>query len=198
MKTKQFILPSRPKLQYIEKREDLRKFAIVPFRACKDERLSRADLITLIMLAGYSSPNGYGFVALSTMAKLRGIKPQSVSRSIKRLEAKGYVQTVRKGYTNLRGALRRILFDSELTEVEQVSISNTNQVEVYDMEKHIQKRSKSSKQVKADDSSMSFDEAILVVQHSLKSDADILKLERLVSQGITKAELIAAFEGGSL
>lgn len=188
---KKFILPSRPKLQYIEKREDLRKFAIVPFRACTDERLSRADLITLIMLAGYSSPNGYGFVALSTMAKLRGIKPQSVSRSIKRLEAKGYIQTVRKGYTNLRGALRRILFDESLTEQEQVSISNDNQVEVYDMEKH--RQAKRAKQVKADNSVMSFDDALLVVQDSLKSDSDLLRLERLVQAGCNREQIIAAF-----
>lgn len=188
---KNFILPSRPKLQYVEKRADLRKFAIVPFRACTDDRLSRADLITLIMLAGYSSPNGYGFVALSTMAKFRGIKPQSVSRSIKRLEAKGYVQTVKKGYTNLRGALRRILFDESLTEQEQVSISNTNEVEVYDMEKHI--RVVKRKQVKADNTVLSYQEAMLVVQHSLKSDADLLRLERIVSAGCNREQLLAAF-----
>ena len=191
-----FILPSRPKLQYVEAKEDKRKFCIVPFRACFDERLSRGDLITLMLLASYSSPNGYGFVALSTMAKARGIKPQSVSRAIKRLEAKGYVETVKKGYTNLRGALRRIIFEPKLSEVEQVSISNTNIIEVYDMPKHIQKRTNTNKQSKADNSAISFDEAILILGDSLKTEAHLSLLTNLVSQGVSKAALLEAFSKG--
>lgn len=191
-----FILPSRPKLQYVEAKEDKRKFCIVPFRACLDDNLSRGDLITLMLLASYSSPNGYGFVALSTLAKARGIKPQSVSRAIKRLEAKGYVETVKKGYTNMRGALRRILFDPKLSEVEQVSISNNNQVEVYDMAKHIQKRSNTNKQVKADNSAITFDDAVLMLGDSLKTEADLSLLTSLVARGVSRAELLAAFAEG--
>lgn len=190
---KSFILPSRPKLQYVEKREDLRKFAIVPFRACTDKTLTRGDLLTLILLAGYSSPNGYGFAACSTMAKLRGVSPQAISKAIIRLEKKGYIQTVRKGYTNLRGALRRIIFDPELSEVEQVSNSNTNIVEVYDMPKHIQKRSNTKQPARVEHSVLSYEEALLVVQHSLKSDSDLLRLERLVQAGCNREQILAAF-----
>ena len=186
-------LPSRPKLVYVEAKKDKRMYAVVPFRACIDDSLTRTDLITLITLASYSGPNGYSFVALSTMAKLRGVTPQSVSRYIKRLERKGYVETVRKGYTNMRGALRRILFNQKLTELDQVSISNDNSIEVYDMSKHIQKRGRSAKQPKVDNTVLSYDEAILVVSHLLKSDSDLLKLERLVSAGISRDALLAAF-----
>jgi DNA-binding PadR family transcriptional regulator len=188
-----FKLPSRPRLQYVEAKEDKRKFCIVPFRACLDDNLSRGDLITLMILASYSSPNGYGFVALSTIAKLRGVTVQSISRAIKRLEKKGYVETVRKGYTNMRGALRRIIFEPNLTEVEQVSISNNNQVEVYDMAKHIQKRSKPIKPQEAEHSALSYQEAMLVVSSSLKSEADLLRLEKLVQSGVSRDDLIKAF-----
>lgn len=190
---KNFILPSRPKLQYIEKRADLRKFAIVPFRACTDKTLTRGDLVTLILLAGYSSPNGYGFAACSTMAKLRGVSPQAISKAIIKLEKKGYIQTVRKGYTNLRGALRRIIFDPELSEVEQVSNSNSNIVEVYDMPKHIQKKSNTRQPTKVEHSVLSYEEAVLAVQHSLKSDADLLRLERLVQAGCNREQILVAF-----
>lgn len=186
-------LPSRPKLVYVERKKDNRRFAVVPFRAALDNNITRAELITLTLIAGYSNKNGYSLVALSTLAKDRGIKPQSVSETVKRLERKGYIETVRKGYTNLRGALRRILYDPKLSEVEQVSISNSNIVEVFDMEKHIQKRGRPAKVKQADNSLIGYDEAILAVSHSLKSDADLLKLERLVSAGISRDALLAAF-----
>ena len=83
------------------------------------------------------------------------------------------------------------MFDESLNEQEQVAISNTNQVEVYDMEKH--KQTKRTKQVKADNSLMSFDEALLVVGHSLKSDSDLLRLERLVQAGCNREQILAAF-----
>lgn len=190
-------LPSRPKLVYVERKEDTRKFCIVPFRACLDDSLTRTELITLMLLASYSSPNGYSFVALSTMANIRGVKPQNISKYIKRLEAKGYVETVRKGYTNLRGALRRILFEPKLTELEQVSISNDNNVKVYDMDKHIQKRGRPRKQSEGDNSMLSYDEAVLAISHSLKTESDLLKLERLVSSGVSRSQLIAAFAEGA-
>lgn len=186
-------LPSRPKLVYVEQKGDNRKFCVIPFRACTDDSLTRTDLITLMTLASYSGPNGYSFVALSTMAKLRGVRPQSISRYIKRLEAKGYVETVRKGYTNMRGALRRVLFDAKLSELDQVSISNDNNVKVYDMDKHIQKRGRPRKQVAADNSVLSYDDAVLVVSQSLKTEADLLKLERLVASGVSHSALIKAF-----
>jgi len=188
-----FKLPSRPRLQYVEAKEDKRKFCIVPFRACLDDNLSRGDLITLMILASYSSPNGYGFVALSTIAKLRGVTVQSISRAIKRLEKKGYVETVRKGFTNMRGALRRIIFEPNLSEVEQVSISNNNQVEVYDMAKHIQKRTKPIKRQEAEHSALDYQEALLVVSGSLKSEADLLRLEKLVQSGVSREQLLEAF-----
>ena len=59
------------------------------------------------------------------------------------------------------------------------------------MEKH--KQVKRTKQVKADNSLMSFDDAMLVVQHSLKSDADLLRLERLVQAGCNREQILAAF-----
>lgn len=188
-----FILPSRPKLQYIEAKEDKRKFCIVPFRACLDDNLSRGDLSTLMLLASYSSPNGYGFVACSTLAKKRGCTPQAISKALRRLENKGYIETVKKGYTNLRGALRRIIYEPKLTELEQVSISNNNIIEVYDMAKHIQKRNNQTKPKEVVNSAISFDEAILMLGDSLKTEQDLALLTRLVSQGISHAELLAAF-----
>lgn len=165
----------------------------MPIRACLDKQLSLGDFRTLALLASYSSSNGFSFVALSTMANARGVTVQAMSQAVKRLVNQGYVEIVRKGFTGLRGALRRIIFDANITAVDAMIISNNNEVfnEGYIM------RGKQTKQTlkpktKANGlnhSLITFDDALLVVSHSLKTDTDILTLERLVSQGITLDQL---------
>ena len=131
------------------------------------------------------------------MANARGVTVQAMSQAVKRLVNQGYVEIVRKGFTGLRGALRRIIFDANITAVDAMIISNNNEVfnEGYIM------RSKQTKQTlkpktKANGlnhSLISFDDALLVVSHSLKTDSDLLTLERLVYQGITLEQLKQAY-----
>jgi DNA-binding IscR family transcriptional regulator len=190
-------IPVKPNIQIKEKRPDARRYCILPIRACLDKQLSLGDFRTLALLASYSSSNGFSFVALSTMANARGVTVQAMSQAVKRLVNQGYVEIVRKGFTGLRGALRRIIFDANITAVDAMIISNNNEVfnEGYIM------RSKQTKQTvktntKANGlnhSLISFDDAMLVVQHSLKTDSDLLTLERLVYQGITLDQLKAAY-----
>ena len=61
------------------------------------------------------------------------------------------------------------------------------------MAKHIQKRSKPGKSAAVDNSRLSYEEAVLAVSHSLKTEADLLKLERLVAAGVSHDALVAAF-----
>lgn len=186
-------IPVKPNIQIKEKRPDARRYCILPIRACLDKQLSLGDFRTLALLASYSSSNGFSFVALSTMANARGVTVQAMSQAVKRLVNQGYVEIVRKGFTGLRGALRRIIFDANITAVDAMIISNNNEVfnEGYIM------RGKQTKQTlkpktKANGlnhSLITFDDALLVVSHTLKTDSDILTLERLVSQGITLDQL---------
>lgn len=190
-------IPVKPNIQIKEKRPDARRYCILPIRACLDKQLSLGDFRTLALLASYSSSNGFSFVALSTMANARGVTVQAMSQAVKRLVNQGYVEIVRKGFTGLRGALRRIIFDANITAVDAMIISNNNEVfnEGYIM------RGKQTKQTlkpktKANalnHSLITFDDALLVCQHSIKSDSDLLTLERLVSQGITLSALKAAY-----
>lgn len=190
-------IPVKPNIQIKEKRPDARRYCILPIRACLDKQLSLGDFRTLALLASYSSSNGFSFVALSTMANARGVTVQAMSQAVKRLVNQGYVEIVRKGFTGLRGALRRIIFDANITAVDAMIISNNNEVfnEGYIM------RSKQTKQTvkpktKANGlnhSLISFEDALLVVSHTLKTDSDLLTLERLVYQGITLAQLKEAY-----
>lgn len=56
--------------------------------------------------------------------------------------------------------------------------------------KHLNKQ---TKQPKVSDTKLDYEQAVLVLGSSLKSEQDLLKLSRLVEQGITHAELLAAF-----
>lgn len=200
MINKSYIIPKRPQVVIKPKKEDARRFCIIPIRACLDKSLSLGDFRMLAILASYSSPNGYSYVAQSTLAAYRGVSSQMISKSIKRLVTKGYVEVVRAGYKGMRGALRRIIFDANINAVDAISISNCNEVhnEGYQMTgKQNQSVKQTKKPYKVEQSVISYDDALLAVSQSIISDSDLLRLERLVSQGITRSELLEAFsEGG--
>ena len=201
MINKTYLIPKRPQVVIKERREDARRFCVIPIRACLDKRLTLGDFRMLAILAGYSSPNGYSFVALSTLAKYRGVSSQSISKAIKRLVDKGYIEIVRAGFTGFRGALRRIIFDESISAVDAISISNCNEVtnEGYKMARpRKQSVSNASKPLQGENASITFSDAVLAVSQSLKSDEDLLTLERIVSAGISKGELLKRLSEGAL
>ena len=115
-----------------------------------------------------------------------------------KLQKLGYFEIVRKGYTGLRGALKRVIYDEKINHIDQLAISNTPldipTNESITMTNTKTRQQRTNKQV-VSDSRISFNEALLVVSQSLKSDADLLRLEQLVSRGVSRTELIQAFEG---
>lgn len=193
-----FNLPAKPSIELKEKKPDARQFSVVPLRAMFDKRLTRGDLINLMALCSYCSPNGFTFVAYSTIAKLRGCSPQYIGKSLKKIEKLGYFEMVRAGYTGLRGALKRVIYDSSLTSEDQVSISNhsineTILSETNTMARYNKAIKPVSNKAKVDNTAITFEDAMLVVSQSLKSDSDLLTLERLVYQGITLSQLKEAY-----
>ena len=197
-----FKIPVKPHIQIKEKKPDARRYCILPIRACLDKQLSLGDFRTLALLASYSSSNGFSFVALSTMANARGVTVQAMSQAVKRLVNKGYVEIVRKGFTGLRGALRRIIFDVNITAVDAISISNNNEVinEGYMIRTKQTKQTISSKSKGKgiNNSLINFNDAVLACSQSLTSDSDLLTLERIVSNGITHADLLDRLARGVL
>jgi hypothetical protein len=189
-----FNLPAKPSIELKEKKPDARQFSVVPLRAIHDKRLTRGDLINLMALCSYCSPNGFTFVAYSTIAALRGCSTQNTARGMKKIERLGYFEMVRAGYTGLRGALKRVIYDSSLTSEDQASISNHSISETIISEGNtVARYTKGSKQSinkRVDDNTaITFEDAMLVVSQSLKTDSDLLTLERLVYQGITLDQL---------
>jgi hypothetical protein len=195
-----FKLPDKPSIELKEKKPDGRYYSVVPLRAIHDKRLTRGDLINLMTLCSYCSNNGFTFVAYSTMANLRGVSQPYISKGMMKLQKLGYFEIVRKGYTGLRGALKRVIYDEKINHIDQLAISNTPldipTTESITMTNTKTRQQRTNKQV-VSNSRISFNEALLVVSQSLKSDSDLLRLEQLVSRGISRAELLEAFEGVS-
>jgi hypothetical protein len=192
-----FKLPDKPSIELKEKKPDGRYYSVVPLRAIYDKRLTRGDLINLMTLCSYCSNNGFTFVAYSSMANLRGVSQPYISKGMMKLQKLGYFEIVRKGYTGLRGALKRVIYDEKINHIDQLAISNTPldipTTESITMTNTKRKQQRTNKQV-VSDSRITFNDALLVVSHSLKSDSDLLRLEQLVSRGISRAELLEAFK----
>lgn len=190
-----FILSKPPKIVLKEQAPDARHYAVLPIRCINDKRLTRGDYVNLIALCSYCSNNGFTTVAHSTIAKYRGVSAPAISKGLKRLERFGYLQQVRAGYQGLRGSLKRVIFDASLSIRDVIAISNTPIERDYPMGKRNKHLNQTPNQPKVSSSLLTFDEAVLVVSHSLKTEADLLKLTKLVEAGISRADLIEAFEG---
>jgi hypothetical protein len=103
----------------------------------------------------------------------------------------------------LRGALKRVIFDETLSINDVVAISNTPiSVTEYEtdliqsIEGNDMPRTKRINQVQDDKTPISFDEALLVVSDKIINDNDLLKLEQLITKGVTRSELLIAFACG--
>jgi hypothetical protein len=202
MINKTYQIPKKkPRIELKEKKPDARVFSVIPLRAIHDKRLTRGDYINLISLCSYCSNNGFTFVAYSTIAQLRGCSTQNTARGMKKLQSLGYFEIIRKGYTGLRGALKRVIFDDSLSIDDVISISNTP-IETPTNEALTMARYKKAatpiNQVTDANTPITFQEALLVCSQSLKSDSDLLTLERIVSQGISKGELLKRLSEGAL
>jgi hypothetical protein len=197
---KNFNIPGKPSIELKQQKPDARRFAVIPLRAIHDKRLTRGDYVNLITLCSYCSNNGFTFVAYSTMAKLRGCSSQNIGRGMKKLERLGYFKIVRKGYTGLRGALKRVIFDETLSINDVVAISNTpisiTEYEtdlIQSTEGNDMARPKRINTVQDDKTLISFDDALLVLKEKIINDNDLLRLEQLITKGVTKSELIKAY-----
>jgi len=200
-----FKIPAKPSIDLKEKKPDARRFSVIPLRAMHDKRLTRGDYVNLIALCSYCSPNGFTFVAHSTIAKLRGVSTPAVSRTLKKLEKLGYFEQVRKGYTALRGSLKRVIYDEDIDLRTQESRSGISIESIINREAETMRRVAKKEAIKVEakardnkqaviDTGLTFDQALLAVSQYVKNDADLLKLEHLITNGVTESEVVEAFK----
>jgi hypothetical protein len=79
------------------------RFARLPLAVVFDRRLPAATLRVLAALATYTNRENHCFPAVTTLAKRLGLKSRAVQYQLRRLEALGYLKTVRRSRDDGRG-----------------------------------------------------------------------------------------------
>lgn len=190
-----FKLPDKPGIEKADKKPEARLYCVIPYRACIDFNLTASELKHLGVLASYSQRNGFSYVSIRRIASDLNESWQNATQYLRRLEDKGYIKTHKNGMTGIRGRLRQIIFDNTLSIEDVVAISNEPLPEPIEEVEDMKRRGRPSKKGinPIVDNTLDFDSAVKLVENLIKSENDILKLERLVSQGITSSQLLAAF-----
>ena len=104
----------------------------------------------------------------------------------------------------MRGSLKRVIYDEAIDLRTQESNSNVSIESMINREEETMTRANRKQAIKEvkkqtpniqgdGNTDITFDDALLAVSDCIKTDADLLKLENLVTSGITRDELIDSF-----
>ena len=106
----------------------------------------------------------------------------------------------------MRGSLKRVIYDETIDLRTQESNSNVSIESMINREGEAMTRANRKQAIKEvkkqttnkqgdSNTSITFDDGLLAVSHLVKTDADLLKLETLVTSGISRDKLIESFNG---
>ena len=125
-----FTLPKRkPRVIEKEPAPDRRKFAVVPIKAITDKRLHNLAIRILVCACSYANKAGITWVGQNKIASDLQIHQSQVSRELKKLKEYGYVDVIGKGFKGMRGDTIRVIYDSDLTTEDALSIASAGQEE---------------------------------------------------------------------
>ena len=116
-----FRIPKRPKIQEAE-HQDLRKFCVVPYRACKDKRITATMWRVLVAIAGYSNRSGISWVSQIRLGKDLSVSGVAIHYQLKKLKNLGYIEKIRNGREGFTADTLRIIYDSNLTSEDAIAI----------------------------------------------------------------------------
>lgn len=196
--TKKYIIPEAIKLKKI-KNEDQRHFVVIPIKAVIDRRITGENLRALCALAGYCNKSGYSFVSLKTIAKDLNCSPQNIGKHLKKIERLGYIQSFSNYFPNLKGNTRRIIYDDKITH-EDLKTDDLSNHDILTIQRHtVLINQIESNQVKPDRDSESVNpgyDPILAIFECLKSESDMLAIERSLEAGSDPIRILAGLQRG--
>jgi len=124
-----------PKIIRREQLPDARTIAIIPIRAVRDKTLSVAQWRMLCVCCSYANKAGLLWAGQTRLGKDLGISQQATSVTIKKLQAKGYIETVYNGFKGERAATRRIIFNEGKTMNEVLKVTEAKAPYMVEKEK---------------------------------------------------------------
>ncbi|QRV71483.1 hypothetical protein MEP301_gp55 [Methylophilales phage MEP301] len=200
----EYSLPKKPKIKEKTPAPDQRKFSVMPLSVI-NKRMTLASYRVLVVLSSYCNKAGFTYVSLARIGNDLGITAPSVSRQIQRLQKLGIVKKVSGHYSMIKGATRRIIYDDNLSNEDASRIANAP-IEPYNnreikgelMKKRISKSNKIAKEAKpvsAKQSNQLHNELLASVFECVKSEQDLVIVERRLAEGENPADILKELQG---
>lgn len=200
----EYSLPKKPKIKEKTPAPDQRKFSVMPLSVI-NKRMTLASYRVLVVLSSYCNKAGFTYVSLARIGNDLGITAPSVSRQIQRLQKLGIVKKVSGHYSMIKGATRRIIYDDSLSNEDASRIANAP-IEPYNnreikgelMKKRISKSNKIAKEAKpvsAKQSNQLHNELLASVFECVKSEQDLLIVERRLASGDNPGDILKELQG---
>ena len=197
--TNKYTIPEAIKLKKI-KNEDQRHFVVIPIKAVIDRRVTGENLRALCALAGYCNKSGYSFVSLKTIAKDLKCTPQNIGKHLKKIERLGYIQSFSNYFPNLKGNTRRIIYDDNIKH-DDLKTDDLSNSDILTIQRHTMLLNQIElDQVKPDRDSESVnqsDDPILAIFKYLKSEGDMLAIEKALEAGSDPNTILSRLSMGS-
>ena len=196
--TNKYVIPEAIKLKKI-RNEDQRHFVVIPIKAVLDRKITGENLRVLCALAGYCNKSGYSFVSLKTISKDLNCTPQNIGKHLKKIERLGYIQSFSNYFPNLKGNTRRIIYDDKIKhdDLKTDDLSNTD---ILTIQRHtVLMNQIQSNQAKPDRDSESENpkhDPILAIFEYVKSESDMLAIEKALEAGLDPNALLSMLSKG--
>jgi biotin operon repressor len=196
--SKSYVIPDAIKLKKI-KNEDQRHFVVIPIKAVIDRRVTGENLRVLCALAGYCNKSGYSFVSLKTISKDLNCTPQNIGKHLKKIERLGYIQSFSNYFPNLKGNTRRIIYDDKIKH-EDLKADDLSNNDILTIQRHTvlmnQIESNQAKPDRDSESENQGEDPILAIFKYLKSESDMLAIERSLEAGSDPIRILAGLSIG--
>jgi biotin operon repressor len=197
--TNKYVIPEAIKLKKI-KNEDQRHFVVIPIKAVLDRRITGENLRALCALAGYCNKSGYSFVSLKTIAKDLNCTPQNIGKHLKKIERLGYIQSFSNYFPNLKGNTRRIIYDDKIKH-DDLKTDDLSNNDILTIQRHTvlmnQIESNQAKPDRDSESEKQDNDPILAIFKYLKSEADMLAIEKALEAGSDPNTILSRLSMGS-
>jgi biotin operon repressor len=189
--SKTYHIPEQIKLK-THKNEDLRKFCVVPIKAFLNKKLTGENLRVLAVLASYANKGGFSFVSCLTIAKDLGCTSQNISKHLKKLEKEGAIESFNNYFPKLKGNTRRIIYDDKIKreDVSEYDLKNSEISEILKTNRVLNEVNENDSQLHlVSQSGLMVDDDLTSLFNTISKEADLIKAERLLSQGMTPKEV---------
>lgn len=114
-----FEIPEQPTIEQ-HRPQDLRKYSIVPIRACNDRRIRPAAMRVLLAVCSYANRAGLCWPSHENVGKMLGVSRQAAGRQIRILRELGYFKVVKNHTYGKTAQILRVLYDEAISNADHM------------------------------------------------------------------------------